>query len=145
MAGQPKEAHMLPIPFLTALPGVGNWQTIDTRWWSPTVTMNFAGNPAIEREVTEDVASYGRQIGWLNDIVAALVATEGRDAIERHPNAADSLRKLEAARHKIDAIKKRRADTAFDSARSALDTLAKTDQAGYQRLVRSLERDGPSP
>jgi hypothetical protein len=134
---------MLQIPFLTALPGVGNWQTIDTRWWSPTVTMNFAGNPAVEREVTEDVASYGRQIGWLNDIVTALVATGRQDAIKRHPNAADSLRKLEAARHKIDAIKKRRADTALDSARSALDTLAKTDQAGYQRLVRSLDRDGP--
>jgi hypothetical protein len=134
---------MLQIPFLTALPGVGNWQTIDTRWWSPTVTMNFAGNPAVEREVTEDVASYGRQIGWLNDIVTALVATGRQDAIKRHPNAADSLRKLEAARHKIDAIKKRRADTALDSARSALDTLAKTDHAGYQRLVRSLDRDGP--
>ncbi|HEX4556928.1 MAG TPA: hypothetical protein VH249_23260 [Xanthobacteraceae bacterium] len=134
---------MLQFPFLTALPGVGNWQTIDTRWWSPTVTMNFAGNPAVEREVTEDVASYGRQIGWLNDIVTALVATEGRDAIKRHPNAADSLHKLEEARHKIEAIKKRRADTALDSAKNALDTLAKTDRVGYQRLVRSLDRDGP--
>jgi hypothetical protein len=143
MAGQPKEAHMFPIPFLTALPGVGNWQTIDTRWWSPTVTMNFAGNPAVEREVTEDVASYGRQIGWLNDIVTALVATEGQAAIKRHPGAADSLRKLAAAQHKIEAIKKRRADTALDSAKNALDTLAKTDHAGYQRLVRSLDRDMP--
>ena len=44
----------------------GNWQTIDTRWWSPNISMNFAGNPAVEREVTEDVASYGSQIGWLN-------------------------------------------------------------------------------
>jgi hypothetical protein len=135
---------MFPFPFLTALPGAGgNWQNIDTRWWSPTVTMNFAGNPAVEREVTEDVASYGRQIGWLNDIVTALVATEGQAAIKRHPGAADSLRKLAAAQHKIEAIKKRRADTALDSAKNALDTLAKTDQAGYQRLVRSLDRDTP--
>src|SRR3981189_360190 len=111
MAGRPKEAHMFPIPFLTALPGVGNWQTIDTRWWSPTVTMNFAGNPAVEHEVTEDVASYGRQIGWLNDIVTALVATEGQHAIKRPPHAGASLRKLAGARRKIDAIKKRRPDT----------------------------------
>src|SRR3979409_1371477 len=111
MAGRPKEAHMFPLPFLTALPGVGNWQTIDTRWWSPTVTMNFAGNPAVEHEVTEDVASYGRQIGWLNASAPSLVSSDGHLAIKRHPNAADSLRKLEGARRKIDAIKKRRADT----------------------------------
>jgi hypothetical protein len=135
---------MFPFPFLTALPGAGgNWQNIDTRWWSPTVTMNFAGNPAVEREVTEDVASYGRQIGWLNDIVAALVAAEGQAAIKRDPKAADSLHKLAAAQHKIEAIKKRRADTALDGAKNALDTLAKTDQAGYRRLVRSLDRDTP--
>src|SRR5258706_1224255 len=103
---------MSPMPLMTALPGVGHSQPIDTRWWPPTVTMNFAGNPAVEREVTEDVASYGRQIGWLNDIVTALVATEGQAAIKRDPKAADSLRKLAAAQHKIEAIKKRRAGTA---------------------------------
>src|ERR1700687_924140 len=111
---------MLPFPFLTALPGAaGNWQNIDTRWWSPTVTMNFAGNPGVEREVTEDVASYGRQIGWLNDIVTALVAAEGQDAIKRHPKAADSLRKLAAAQHKIDAIKKRRGGNTAHTAKRA--------------------------
>ena len=66
-----------PYPF-NIFPGAGgNWQTIDTRWWSPTVSVNFAGNPAVEREVTEDVASYGRQIGWLSDIVIALVDING--------------------------------------------------------------------
>jgi len=60
------------------LPGAGgNWQTIDTRWWSPNVTVNYAGNPAVERDVIENVASYGKQIGWLNEIVTALVKIEG--------------------------------------------------------------------
>ena len=36
-----------------------------TRWWSPNISLNFAGDAGIEREVNEDVASYGRQIGWL--------------------------------------------------------------------------------
>ena len=79
-------------------PGAGgNWQEIMTRWWSPNITMNFAGNAAIEREVNEDVASYGRQIGWLNDIVAALAAAAPGE-IEADPAATDSLAKLKAAR-----------------------------------------------
>src|SRR6267143_2041919 len=58
-----RRPHMLTFPFFTAFPGAGgNDQTFDTRWWSPNVSVNFAGSPAIEREVVEDVASYGRQI-----------------------------------------------------------------------------------
>ena len=132
---------MMPFPFF-AFPGAGgNWQTIDTRWWSPTVSVNFAGTPSVEREVTEDVASYGRQIGWLNDIVAALAERE-RDVIKGNARAAESFAKLEAAQHKIDAIKKRRADTAVDNARNALANLAATDEAAYGQLVHSLDRRG---
>jgi len=135
---------MLTFPFFTAFPGAGgNYQTFDTRWWSPNVSVNFAGSPAIEREVVEDVASYGRQIGWLNDIVAALVESEGEDAIKRHSRAADSLAKLKRAQGKIDAIKRRRADDAADTARSALANLAATDKPAYGRLVRSLNPDRP--
>jgi len=72
-----------------------------------------------------------------------LVVKGGGHSYQGTSNAADSLRKLEGARRKIDAIKKRRADTALDSAKSALDTLAKTDLAGYHGLVRSLDRDTP--
>ena len=123
-------------------PGAGgNWQTIDTRWWSPNVSMNFAGNPAVEREVTEDVASYGRQIGWLNEIVTALVKIEGRESVARH--AADALEKLEEAQDKIKKIKKRREDTAISNARAALANLAATDKDSYSRLVRSLDADKP--
>lgn len=113
-----------PYPF-NVFPGAGgNWQTIDTRWWSPSVSVNFAGNPAVEREVTEDVASYGRQIGWLSDIVTALVAIEGRDAVARNAQAADSFDKLTAAMAKIEKIKRRRKDVAVDNARGALANLA---------------------
>lgn len=133
---------MLPFPFF-AFPGAGgNWQTIDTRWWSPTVSVNFAGNPSVEREVTEDVASYGRQIGWLNEIVLALAKGEP-DVVKHDANAADSLAKLKDAQQRIAVIKKRRADDAYDTARSALAKLGKTDKPAYGRLVRSLDPDVP--
>ena len=125
------------------LPGAaGNWQEIMTRWWSPNITLNFAGNAAIEREVNEDVASYGRQIGWLNDIVTALAAASP-GAVEANPAAAGSLAKLKDAQVKIDAIKERRRTNALHSAREALCQLGKTNMDAYSSLVRSLDPERP--
>jgi hypothetical protein len=119
----------------------GNWQTIDTNWWSPNISVNFAGNAGIEREVNEDVASYGRQIGWLNEIVLALATAPG--ALDVDPAARDALHKLKRAQAEIEKIKKRRKATALDKAREALSELGKADQDAYARLVRSLRPDKP--
>lgn len=132
-----------PNPLSIMFPGAaGNWQAFDARFLSPNVSVTFAGNPAIEREVTEDVASYGRQIGWLCDIVAALAAA-APDTIKADPAAAESVTKLQDALEKIDAIKKRRKTSAYDSAREALAELGIADKAGYARLVRTLDPDKP--
>ena len=100
----------------------GNWQEIMTRWWSPNITMNFAGNAAIEREVNEEVASYGSQLGWLNDIVAAL-AKNAETAISSDPEAAGALKDMLKARKQIDEIKQRRKQSAFERAQEAMDVL----------------------
>jgi hypothetical protein len=136
---------MLTFPnFMNMFPGApGNWQAIDTRWGSPNVSVRFAGNPTVEREVTEDVASYGRQIGWLSEIVLALVEIEGRDAIAHHATAVDSFQKLRDARNRIEAIKDRRRDSAVEHARGALANLAATDRDAYAQLVQSLRADDP--
>jgi hypothetical protein len=124
-------------------PGAGgNWQTIDTRWWSPNISVSFAGDPVIEREVTEDVASYGSQIGWLNDIVIALAAA-APDAIVTNADAKRALDKATKARVEIDRIKRRRKQSAIDKARDALADLGASDTAGYARLVRSLDPNKP--
>jgi hypothetical protein len=47
-------------------------QRITTPWFSPSLTVNYAGDPAIEDRVVTEVASYGKQLGWLNEIVLAL-------------------------------------------------------------------------
>jgi hypothetical protein len=124
-------------------PGAGgNWQTIDTRWWSPNISVSFAGDPGIEREVTEDVASYGSQIGWLNDIVIALAAA-APDAVDSNAEARRALDKLAKAQVDIEKIKRRRKETAVDKARDALADLGASDKAAYGRLVRSLNPDKP--
>ena len=130
-------------PF-NVFPGAGgNWQTFDTRWWSPNVSVNFAGNPSVEREVTEDVASYGRQIGWLNEIVTALVESDGAAAIKSSSAAKEAWTKMKEAQARIDEIKRRRKDTTVDQAKNALAVLASTDKSAYVRLVRSLDPDQP--
>jgi hypothetical protein len=124
-------------------PGAGgNWQTIDTRWWSPNISVSFAGDPGIEREVTEDVASYGSQIGWLNDIVIALAAA-APDAVDGNADAKRALGKLGKASAEIDKIKRRRKQSAIDKARDALADLGAADKAAYGRLVRSLDPNNP--
>lgn len=129
-------------PFSILFPGAGgNLQSFDTSFFSPNVSVNFAGNRAVEREVNEDVASYGSQIGWLNDIVVALAA--GAPTLKSNPAAERALKKLEDAQEKIEQIKQRRKANALDSARDALSRLGSTDKDAYKRLVRSLDPDQP--
>lgn len=132
-------------PFNILFPGAENLrQWIDTRWWSPTVTVNYAGNPAIEREVTEDVASYGKQIGWLSEIVTALVAIEGEQAlVARDPKTADALKKFKQAQGKIEEIKQRRTQNAVADARDALAKLGATNKTAYAYLVSTLDPNEP--
>ena len=132
-----------PNPFNIMFPGAGgNWQTIDTNWLSPNISVNFAGNPAVEREVTEDVASFGSQIGWLNDIVLALAAA-APDTLKSSSEAEAALKKLTDAMAKIEMIKQRRKTSALDKARDALADLGSADKSAYGVLVRSLNPDKP--
>jgi hypothetical protein len=129
---------MFTLPNIMFPGGAGNWQEIMTRWWSPNISLNFAGDTGIEREVNEDVASYGRQIGWLNEIVEALAAV-APDAVKAGA-AADALASLTAAQKKIEAIKQRRRASTLDKAR---DALAALDQDDYRPLLRSLDPNEP--
>jgi hypothetical protein len=126
---------------LNVFPGAGgNWQEIMTRWWSPNISLNFAGNAGIEREVNEEVASYGRQIGWLNDIVLALASAASAETLKP---AQDSLGKMKRAADEIAEIKRRRSASALSAARDALDRLKSADKIAYNYLVSTLQAEQP--
>lgn len=121
------------------LPGAaGNWQEIMTRWWSPNISVNFAGNADVERTINEDVASYGTQIGWLNEVVMALAHAM---PVDGDPKAKTALEKIKEADKKITDIINQRKGSAMTKAREALEDLQKSDAEGYRRLLRSLERE----
>src|SRR5258706_15387045 len=70
-------------------------QRITAPWFSPSLTVNYAGDPAVEERVVREVASYGKQLGWLTEIAIALA--------KRQPLPEETLRRLEKATRDIDA------------------------------------------
>jgi hypothetical protein len=103
-------------------------QRITAPWFSPALTVNYAGDPVIEDRVVTEVASYGRQIGWLTEIALALA--------EKKPAPEKTLRRLEKAAHDIDAIKKDVQLSSIDAANAALDRLKRDDAEAYKELMR---------
>jgi hypothetical protein len=107
-------------------------QRITAPWFSPSLTVNYAGDPVVEDRVVTEVASYGRQIGWLSEIVLALANNE------TPPD--DALGQLKEAAEKIEAIKTKVHRSSLDAANAALDRLARDDEAAYHKLIRERQR-----
>ncbi len=88
-----------------------------------------AGDARVERRAFE-LASYGRQLGWLTE---ALLAQAGR-GVDAADGAA-ALDNLAALRTRIEAIKsERRADLEAEAA-AALERLAAADAGALQRVL----------
>ena len=108
------------------------------------ITFNYAGNLPIEREVVEQVASYGKQIGIITDAVLTLAGKPpktGEDAIAR----------LAAIAEKIEELKSRHKSSLADEAREAMERLAQADAGRARRIAAEFaaapsepERSGPA-
>lgn len=106
-------------------------QRITAPWFSPNLTVNYAGDPVIEDRVVTEVASYGRQIGWLSEIALALA--------KKQPPPEETLSRLEKASRDIDAIKQQVQRSSFDAANAALDRLEHDDPEAYKMLLRKRQ------
>lgn len=107
-------------------------QWITAPWFSPT--FNFAGNQAIEAQVVREVASFGKQIGWLNEVVLALADVNSADL---PPAVKDTIDRMAKAAVEIEKIKKANEQTAFATAVDALNRLQAEHPASYELLLRS--------
>ncbi len=118
--------------FRLPLSGAVN-QRITAPWFSPSLTVNYAGDPAIEDRVVTEVASYGKQLGWLNEIVLALA--------KKRSVPQETLNRLEKAVQEIETIKKEVQPSALDAANNALDQLKREQPDRYAELLRDRQRD----
>ncbi len=118
--------------FRLPLSGAVN-QRITAPWFSPSLTVNYAGDPAIEDRVVTEVASYGQQLGWLNEIVLALA--------KKRSVPQETLNRLEKAVQEIETIKKEVQPSALDAANNALDQLKREQPDRYAELLRDRQRD----
>ena len=103
-------------------------QRITAPWFSPSLTVNYAGDAAVEDRVVTEVASYGKQLGWLTEIVIA--------SANGQPLPTETLARLEKAARKIDAIKEQSRASAVEAANNALDRLERDNPAQYNELLR---------
>jgi hypothetical protein len=103
-------------------------QRITAPWFSPSLTVNYAGDPAVEDRVVTEVASYGKQLGWLTEIAIALAKME--------PVPEETLGRLEKAAKDIAVIKEQVGASAVEAANDALDRLERHDPAQYDNLLR---------
>jgi len=99
---------------------------------SPAITVNYAGDASVEERVASDVASNGKQIGWLNEIVLAL-------AQKKEPDPRTVARLAQAIKD-IEDIKQRMKKSALGNAVDALDQLRAEEPDAYRFLIdeRSL-------
>ena len=107
-------------------------QRITAPWFSPSLTVNYAGDPQIEDRVVTEVASYGKQLGWLTEITIALANAQ------KLPEG--TLRRLEQASQKIDGIKKAVHRSALDEAKWALDRLEHQQPDVYKKLLSERQQ-----
>jgi hypothetical protein len=120
--------------FRLPLSGAVN-QRITAPWFSPSLTVNYAGDPAIEDRVVTEVASYGQQLGWLNEIVLALA---NKQAVPQ-----ETLKRLQKAVQDIETIKQEVQPSALASANKALDELRDEQPETYAELLRERQRNEP--
>ena len=85
---------------------------------SPSYTVNYAGDPTVKHRVVSEVASYGRQLGWLDEIVLALAKGE------KPPE--ESVEQLQRASNEVKKIKAEVQRSALEEANKALDRLKRT-------------------
>jgi hypothetical protein len=113
------QSPMPPKPSLTKFPFSGDvLQTINPwTWWNSAVNqlggqfglINIntmaSGDPALEQNIVQNVASYGRQLGRVADVLNVLIATKGNLA-QLTPAQQQQIDAFQQLTEQINAAKK---------------------------------------
>ena len=66
--------------------------------WFPTV-FNYQGDPVIERRITEEVASFGKQLGIISEALLEIADRSGQKQIDRLRRIVFDINELKARQH----------------------------------------------
>ena len=121
-----------PLSWFNLAPGQLT-QPINPGWSFGNVQVNYAGNADIEKEVVSKVASYGKQLGILTEVVLALAGNKAAKPDE--PLA--RLRKIEAD---VKKIKDEHKGDLADAARDAMTSLAKENPTEARRIAADFAK-----
>jgi hypothetical protein len=120
-------------------------QAIDTSWFRSigdqlgfiNINTAGAGDPALERRITEQVASYGRQLGRVLDTLDVLIRRV--DPQQLTPEDRHALVQLQELRDEINAVKAKSAADRIDRLVAAIQTLRRDPKANRDALQRLRE------
>jgi hypothetical protein len=118
-------------------------------WWTSAmgqfglvnISSSASANPQLERDIVGKVASYGRQLGRMTDVVYALLAHQDESAW-----SPDERRHIADFRRMADAIYAVKAgyaaptDAALDRLIDGIRFLKEHNAAEYERVVGKLRR-----
>jgi hypothetical protein len=105
-------------------------QPILPGWQFHGLEINFAGEPQIEKEVVEKVASYGKQLGIVTD---ALLSLAGDAPAEKEAR----LERLRGIAAEIDKIKAGHKGDLAATARKAMESRGKKDAKAAREIAAS--------
>jgi len=116
-------------------------QSINPGWFDVNIN-NYAGNPQLEKDIVEKVASFGKQLGILTEAVLELAGSKPRSEDSAITSLREIAAKIEALIQSVAQLSNAsfvRNGTAYD-ARTAADHLrTKLDNAGSRgRLLNCL-------
>ena len=110
----------------------------DTDWFFAGIPPS-AGNAEMERKIF-DVATYGRQLGWVTEVLLGMNSTDAQVQAQ----AAESLRCLRETQQRIEAVKDEERATLLGTAARALEKLRSADPEAYERLLLAAPTAAPA-
>jgi GTP-binding protein EngB required for normal cell division len=106
-------------------------QKIEPDWFSNTINADV-GDSEIEREIFQKVASYGKQIGMVTEV---LISIADKLKIDSNANAIQSLAELKKLQTRIESIKISKKNRIKEKSKTILDKLRVCDPEGFKKLM----------
>jgi hypothetical protein len=110
-------------------------QKIEPDWFFGAIDSEV-GDSEIEKEVFLKVASYGKQIGMLTEVLLSMA-----DNLKISRENIKTLSKLKELQVKVEAIKTSKKERVKENAKIILNKLRDCDSEGFKSLLKEYENE----